>query len=92
MKTWVYDERMSQSGSDDILLPLVYYEHGIHIPDYVKSKSLRQWERQSMSLQVSDQYEKLIAEFNEYFNQEMTAIDDDTLQQEVDILNKLENY
>ncbi len=92
MKTWVYDERMSQSGSDDIILPLVYYERGIHIPDYVESKSLGEWERQSIPLQVSDQYEKLIAEFNEYFNQEMTAIDDDTLQQEIDILNKLENY
>ncbi len=90
MKTWVFDERMSQGG--DVIKPLMYYEHGIHIPDYVESKSLGQWERQSISLQVSDQYEKLITEFNEYFNQEMTAIDDETLQQEIDILNKLENY
>lgn len=50
MKTWVYDERLSQSGDDDIILPLVYYEHGIHIPDYVESKSLGQWERQSIPL------------------------------------------
>ena len=90
MKTWVFDERMSQSG--DIIEPLVYYESGIHVPDYVESKNLGQWERQSIPLQVTDQYETLIIEFNEYFNQEMTIIGDDTLQQEIDILNKLENY
>ena len=90
MKTWVFDERMSKIG--DIIVPLPYYEHGIFVPDYVETKSLGKWERQSLPLQVSNQYEKLIPEFNEYFNQEMIAIDDETLQQELDILNKLENY
>ncbi len=89
MKTWVYDERMSQEGDME---PMTYYEYGIHIPDYVESASLGQWERQSIPLQVSDKYEKVIAEFNKYFNQEMILINDDTLQQEIDILNKLDNY
>lgn len=90
LQTWVFDERLSKKG--DIITPWTYYEHGIQIPDYVESKSLGKWERQSIPLQVSDPYEQLIPEFNEYFNQEMISIDDQTLQQEVDILNKLENY
>ena len=93
MKTWVFDERMLQAGNNDgVIEPLIYYERGIHVPDYIESRSLGQWERQSIPLQVSNQYEKLITEFNEYFNQEMNVIGDDTLQQEIDILNKLENY
>lgn len=90
MKTWVFDERLSQAG-DDVPAP-AYREDGIYIPDRVGSVHLGQWERQSIQLQVSDRYEKLITEFNEYFNREMDAIGDMTLQQEVDILNKLGNY
>lgn len=92
MKTWVFDERSSLNDDRVIIEPYFFYEEGLHVPLYVYTKSLGQWERQSSPLQVSDEYEKLIMEFNEYFYHEMKSIGDDSLEQEIKILNKLENY
>ena len=92
MKTWVFDERSSLYDDRVVIEPSFFYEEGLHVPPYVYTKSLGQWERQSSPLQVSDKYEKLIMEFNEYFYHEMKSIGDDSLEQEIKILNKLENY
>jgi Ca-activated chloride channel family protein len=54
--------------------------------------SLGQWERQSLPLVVSGPYGEIFDEFYDYFKEEMRAIDDDTLEQELDILNKLRRY
>lgn len=91
MKTWVFDERSSLNDDRPIIEPY-FYEEGIHVPPYVYTRSLGQWERQSSPLNVSGEYEKLIMEFNEYFYYEMKSIGDDSLEQEIKILNKIENY
>lgn len=90
MKTWAFDEQMLQDG--ETVKPTAYYEYGISVPDYVQPGELDQWERQSIQLQVSAPYDSLIAEFSQYFDQEMDAIKDETLQQEADILSLLEKY
>ncbi len=92
MKTWVFDERRSLYDDRAIIEPSFFYDQGLHVPQYVETKSLGQWERMSSPLQVSDEYEKLFMEFNEYFYREMKSIGDDSLEQEIKILNKLENY
>lgn len=51
---------------------------------------LGKWERQSESLMVSDRYERRIAEFATHFEDEMEAIGDDALRQELEILRKIE--
>jgi len=53
---------------------------------------LGQWERQSVALWVSEEYRQLYAEFKDYFKGEMVAIGDDTLEQEVTILETLSTY
>ena len=54
--------------------------------------NLGEWERQSTSLRVSDPYKQSFTEFKAYFESEMAAIGDDTLSQEVDVLDKLSTY
>ncbi|GAI88547.1 unnamed protein product, partial [marine sediment metagenome] len=63
------------------------YETGIICPPDFK---LGRWERQSIPLRVSEHYENLFTEFKVYFEQEMDAIGDDTLEQELEILEKLD--
>lgn len=92
MKTWVFAERQSLHDDMPVMKPLFFYDEGIHVPEYVEKIQLGQWERQSVPLQVSDEYEKLITEFNKYFFAEMKSIEDASLEQEMKILNKLENY
>ena len=50
------------------------------------------WERQSTDLMVSREYRQKFIHFKQYFVEEMKIIGDSTLQQEVDILDKLINY
>ena len=47
------------------------------------------WERACKSIAVSDEYKKKFSDFQEHFKKEMKTISDDTLQQEVDILDYL---
>lgn len=53
---------------------------------------LGQWERQSAPLRVMDHYKPLFKDFADYFSKEKQAIGDDTLQKELDILNKLMSF
>ncbi len=53
------------------------------------SIDLGEWERQSVDLQVSAPYSQLFSEFKDYFVAEMNDIGDNTLDQEVTILEKL---
>ncbi len=91
MQTWVFDERMSHVTHNDVVTPEFLYEDGIRIPDYV-GNSLGRWERQSVPLQVSDEYSNVIMEFNDYFKEEIVSIGDYDLLQEVMIMQKLEDY
>lgn len=91
MKTWIFDERRAAAENTPITYPTIVYDDGIHVPEYVKLE-LGQWERQSLPLKVSKEYDKLIADFNEYFKQEATLIGDDSLMQETKIMTKLANH
>tara|TARA_Y100000310_G_scaffold151291_1_gene150887 strand:+ start:24379 stop:26115 length:1737 start_codon:yes stop_codon:yes gene_type:complete len=87
IKNWINDER-----SEVIFEPSVDKIVGIDIPVPPFNRQLSRWERQSTQLTVSESYNKLFEEFRIYFEQEMGEIGDSSLQQEVDILKKLENY
>jgi len=86
-KNWIIDEQehvhLSQPWE-----PSIDREHGIIVPQPMLSK----WERQSLPLTVSLGYQGLFKEFSTYFAKEMEAIGDDTLEQELDILDILGGY
>jgi len=84
LKNWMIDERehahLSQPWE-----PKVDDWRGIPVPPI----TLGQWERQSLPLMVSGPYRELFKEFRTYFEQEMTAIGDDSLSQELEVLDRL---
>jgi Ca-activated chloride channel family protein len=87
LKNWIIDERDHVRYSDP-WEPCIDEDTGIIIPP---EDGLGQWERQSLPLTVSSPYKRIFRDFREYLKDEMDAIQDYTLDQEVDILNTLCN-
>ena len=84
---WIIDER----EHDDWIRPwepMVNDEIGIPVPEPIEPM-LGRWERQSMPLTVSEEYEELFKDLGEYFEREMEAIGDDDLEQELEVLDDL---
>jgi Ca-activated chloride channel family protein len=98
MQGWAIDSRRGHDKPDVVCPPIIAYEKGLVCPmdrclppmPVPCHFELGQWERQSIALNVSEHYKKVFADFAKYFEAEMKAIGDDTLQQELDVLNKLE--
>jgi len=86
IKNWIHDERDSIERNETVK-PAVNAVEGILPPI-----ELGRWERQSIPLQVSKPYKALFGAFSSYFKAEMNAIGDDTLTQELDILDTLSGY
>ncbi len=84
---WIVDEREHEDWIRP-WRPMVDDEIGIPVPPPIEPM-LGRWERQSMPLTVSEEYEDLFEEFTDYFEAEMGAIGDDTLEQELEILDML---
>ncbi len=98
MKDWLIDEiRWKDHPVEVPCPPIIVYETGIRCPEYRCMPPmpprceirLGEWERQSVNLNVDRQYRKIMGDFGEYFAKEMKAIGDDTMNQELEILNKL---
>ncbi len=76
LRSWaadVHDRADSATGVDDWLLP---DQRGQH-------------ERESVPLVVPDEYSEQFAALREYLTDEIEAVGDETLQQEVDLLRTL---
>jgi Ca-activated chloride channel family protein len=76
LRTWtrdVHNRADSATGVDDWLLP----------------DSRNQHERESIPLVVPDQYAERFEQLRGYLDSEMTTLEDETLQQEVDLLRSL---
>jgi Ca-activated chloride channel homolog len=87
LKNWMIDQRSHISYSQP-WQPCVREDTGIVIPDEYRG----QWERQSLPLNVSSSYKSLFKDFSKYFETEMDDIDDDSLDQELDVINLLSRY
>ncbi len=89
MRNWIDDEKESHEQNKPIN-PVMTYDTGIVIPPDVEiPRELGRWERQSIPLQVSEEYQTMISDFNDYFASETQAIGDSTMNQEVEIMEKL---
>jgi len=84
LKNWMIDEREHMHFSQP-WNPRVREETGIIIPP----ENAGQWERTSLPLTVSPSYTRIFQNFSQYFDDEMWAIGDESMEQELDILNKL---
>lgn len=75
--------------------PIIMMERGIYppeppfLPPCYPWPVLGEWERQSVPLEVSEHYKQIFKEFLDYFKSEASAIGDEALDQESQILEKL---
>ena len=81
MQNWIYTER--QSLTDHQIVTKQY-----PIPEF---QHLGKWERESVPLSVSNKYLELIQQFKQHLKGEMLILDDNALQQEIRLLNKIVN-
>ncbi|MCD4739955.1 VWA domain-containing protein [archaeon] len=86
---WQYGNTIKEQPTGEPVDPAINWNDGIVVPP---DHQLGRWERQSTPLHVSKHYKKIFKEYSEHFEYEMDAIGDETLQQELDILEKLINY
>ena len=87
LKNWLIDERQHVQYSSS-WNPIVREDTGIVLPP----ENITQWERTSLSLRVSSPYRMIFNNFANYFESEMEAINDYSLDQELAILNTLGAY
>ncbi len=87
MRNWIDDERVSIAEKKSVT-PIMDYETGIVIP-LEANFTLGRWERQSVPLQVSEEYKKMILDFTDYFKSEAAAIGDDSLSIEIEVMEVL---
>jgi Ca-activated chloride channel homolog len=88
LQNWLIDERQHLSGNRT-WNPYISEDTGILIPTGTR---LSQWERQSLPLRVSGSYQDIFRDFSRYFEDEMDEIGDNTLEQELYILDELSGY
>ncbi|OGN89490.1 MAG: hypothetical protein A2Z74_02465 [Chloroflexi bacterium RBG_13_46_9] len=87
LKNWMMDERQYY-GTVDGWYPCIDQDTGIKIP----RENVDQWERQSLSLRVSEPWTRIFRDFSRYFGDEADSISDGSLKQELDILKTLYSH
>ena len=85
MQDWTIDQRQHMQYSAP-WNPCVNQDNGIVIQPLA---NFSQWERQSLPLVVTNSWKSIFNSFSGYFQQQMNAVEDNTLEQELYILNKL---
>ncbi|MFP4177095.1 MAG: vWA domain-containing protein, partial [Candidatus Brocadiia bacterium] len=88
LRNWATDQRKALKEDDEIE-PVVTPERGIPICPPRRPRQLGEWERKSVPLEVSGTYSKVFTGFLRHLQEEMKALEDDNLEQEVKILEKL---
>jgi Ca-activated chloride channel family protein len=89
MKNWINYERQNLEKEPVPELPPRYQEDGIE--PYKPSPRLGEQERQSEDLQVSEKYRERIKKFKNRFKQQKQELNNQNLQQEIEIMNKILN-
>ncbi len=88
LRNWTTDQRKALKD-DKPVEPVITREDGIVICRPDRPRKLGQWERKSVDLQVSDTYRKFFKGFLSHLETEMEALDDEDLEQEIEILEKV---
>ena len=94
MRSWLVSEREVPEEVDvGFVTPQPDGEFTIPVvPHEFITPLLSRWERMSTPLSVSDRYRTVITSFASHFAEEMAAIGDEELQQDLDILEQLREF
>lgn len=104
-KSWIIDERKNLDDTREEDREILWEDSDTVNEDFAATACIRcpiplppiepelgRWERQSVDLTVSEEYQEIFEEFKEYFKEESDKIGDESLEQELEILEKLANY
>jgi len=86
VKNWLIDQR--EHAEEDEWESRINHEDGIIVPPPAPTE----WERQSLPLAVSADYQQIFQQFADYFRAEAQAIGDEELEQELEILDLLSGW
>jgi hypothetical protein len=89
LKNWILYERTEKDERF-----IINEQTGITDCNYTKDaiyKILGKYERTSVKLSVSEEYKEIFKQMKEYLENEKKEVNDDTLGQEIDLLNRLIN-
>lgn len=93
MRSWITEQRITESHTD-IIPGNIWYKDGIYetygtIQDFIEFNNinLSQYERTSLPLTINNDYRKIFTDFTTYMNDQSDILGDDTLLQEVEMLN-----
>jgi Ca-activated chloride channel family protein len=92
MKNWLIDARAGCNDKVDWIMqdyPAIAKRCMIFPPKRAIYPVVKTWERKSCKLKVSEGYKKLFSVFRDYFIKEMKIIGDDSLKEELSILDLL---
>ena len=83
IRSWIAYERTENDRF------IIIYENGINDFDEEYFVSLGEHERQSVDLTVSEEYKKIFNDLKVYMEKEIKELEDDTLNQEIEMLDKI---
>ena len=91
IKSWIIEQRITEAH-DNIIPENMWYKHGIYethgtIQDFIEFNNINLYERTSLPLGINNDYRKIFTDFTTYMNEQSNILGDDTLLQEVEILN-----
>ncbi|MCF8055062.1 MAG: VWA domain-containing protein [Desulfocapsa sp.] len=90
LKNWLMDTRKGCNDKVFPPIPFPYSKQGLINPDFRPERpQIETWEQRSCPLEVSEGYQKLFTLFSRHFGSEMAALSDETLQKEMDVLDRL---
>ncbi|SFV51452.1 hypothetical protein MNB_SV-12-767 [hydrothermal vent metagenome] len=92
MKNWLMDARAGCNDNVKWIMqeyPVIMKRCMVFPPKRPIYPTIKTWERKSCKLKVSDGYKKLFQTFKRSFVEEMKSLNDDSLQKELTILNRL---
>ncbi len=87
MKNWIVDEREDIADKPAVYDPYMTEDTGIMIPEPIDDTGT--WERGSVDLQISEHYQDLFTIFRAYFAEQAEALNDETLDQEIELMDTL---
>jgi len=92
MKNWIIDSRAGCNDKVKWVMenPVMLMKRCmVYPPKHPLYPIVSTWERKSCSLQVSESYKKLFQEFKKVYVREQAILKDDSLNKELNIINKL---
>ena len=90
LKNWVVKNRLKNENTFKIDNKLLIDDWIFKYP-YQEKYQLSEWERKSKKINLDEENKKLFIQFKEYFKNQIRLIKDDSLNKELELIDKIVN-